>query len=518
MVDRLADRGPVFHDSERLGLSSRDAVRAAVGTDFCDGSNGSTIMNATRIAAVLKNGQPGQSLEVAGWVRTRRDSKQGFSFIELNDGSCMANLQIVVGSDVPGYEARIKEVTTGASLHVSGELKESPGKGQRVELAARTLEILGTADAEAYPLQKKRHSFEFLREIAHLRPRTNTFGAVARVRNAVCASIHNFFQSRGFLYIQTPIITTSDCEGAGAMFQVTTLDLVKLAHVLKDKRPESPPQPGDGIDYSLDFFGKRASLTVSGQLEAEIFATSLGDCYTFGPTFRAENSNTTRHLAEFWMIEPEMPFYELTDNMRLAEDFIRTLVRDVLARCPEDMAFFNERIEPTVLANLQNIADNDFVRLPYTEAIDILQKSGQTFEFPIEWGRDLQSEHERFLTEKHFQRPVILFDYPRTLKPFYMRCNDDGKTVRAMDVLVPRVGEIIGGSQREERYDVLVERLRECRLDPKDYWWYLDLRKYGTVPHSGFGLGLERAILLLTGMANIRDVIPFPRTPKSADF
>ncbi len=464
-------------------------------------------MNIMRIADILKTGQPGQTLEVAGWVRTRRDSKQGFSFVELNDGSCLANLQIVVGADIPGYEARIKQVTTGGSVHVAGELKESPGKGQRVELAARSLEILGTADAEAYPLQKKRHSFEFLREIAHLRPRTNTFGAIARVRNAVCASIHQFFQSRGFLYIQTPIITTSDCEGAGAMFQVTTLDLAKLA--LAGTRE---------IDYGLDFFGKRASLTVSGQLEAEIFATSLGNCYTFGPTFRAENSNTTRHLAEFWMIEPEMPFCELADNMRLAEEFIRTLVRDVLEKCPEDVAFFNERIEPTVLANLRNIAENDFVRLPYTEAIEILEASGQTFEFPIEWGRDLQSEHERFLTEKHFQRPVILFDYPRTIKPFYMRCNDDGKTVRAMDVLVPRVGEIIGGSQREERLDVLTERLKECHLNPDDYWWYLDLRRYGTVPHSGFGLGLERVMLLITGMANIRDVIPFPRTPKSADF
>jgi asparaginyl-tRNA synthetase len=465
-------------------------------------------MNISRIADILKTGQPGQTLEVAGWVRTRRDSKQGFSFVELNDGSCLANLQVVIGTDVPGYEAHIKQATTGASLRISGELKESPGKGQRVELAAKSLAILGTADAEAYPLQKKRHSFEFLREIAHLRPRTNTFGAIARVRNAVCASIHNYFQSRGFLYIQTPIITTSDCEGAGAMFQVTTLDLAKLAQLAGARE----------IDYNLDFFGKRASLTVSGQLEAEIFATSLGNCYTFGPTFRAENSNTTRHLAEFWMIEPEMPFYELPDNMRLAEDFIRTLIRNVLEKCPEDVAFFNERIEPTVLANLKNIAENDFVRLPYTEAVDILKKSGQTFEFPVDWGRDLQSEHERFLTEKHFQKPVILFDYPRTIKPFYMKCNDDGKTVRAMDVLVPRVGEIIGGSQREERLDVLEERLKECHLPPEDYWWYLDLRRYGSVPHSGFGLGLERVILLITGMANIRDVIPFPRTPKSAEF
>jgi len=474
-------------------------------------------MTPSRIADILKSGQPGQTLEVAGWVRTRRDSKQGFSFIELNDGSCMANLQIVVGSEVPDFAELIKHVTTGASLRASGELKESPGKGQRVELAARSLRILGTADAEAYPLQKKRHSFEFLREIAHLRPRTNTFGAIARVRNTVCASIHRFFQSRGFLYIQTPIITTSDCEGAGAMFQVTTLDLARLAAASAAPSAAAQGAPRE-IDYTQDFFGKRASLTVSGQLEAEIFATSLGSCYTFGPTFRAENSNTTRHLAEFWMIEPEMPFYELDDNMQLAEDFIRTVVRDVLEQCPEDTAFFNERIEPTVLASLQNIADNEFVRLPYTEAIDILLGSGQTFEFPVAWGRDLQSEHERYLTEQHFKRPVILFDYPRAIKPFYMKCNDDGKTVRAMDVLVPRVGEIIGGSQREERLEMLIERLKECHLEPKDYWWYLDLRRYGTVPHSGFGLGLERVMLLITGMANIRDVIPFPRTPKNAEF
>jgi asparaginyl-tRNA synthetase len=471
-------------------------------------------MPLTRIVEILKSGQPGQSLEVAGWVRTRRDSKQGFSFIELNDGSCLANLQIVVGAEVPDVAETIKHVTTGAAVRIAGELKESPGKGQRVELAAHSLKIVGTSDAEAYPLQKKRHSFEFLREIAHLRPRTNTFGAIARVRNQVCASIHGFFQSRGFLYIHTPIITTSDCEGAGAMFQVTTLDLAKLPSA-----PSTAPAGGPReVDYSNDFFGKRASLTVSGQLEVESFATSLGCCYTFGPTFRAENSNTARHLAEFWMVEPEMPFYELDDNMGLAEDFIRALVRDVLEHCPEDVAFFNERIEPTVLENLKNIAESEFVRLPYTEAIDVLTKSGQTFEFPVSWGRDLQSEHERYLTEQHFKRPVILFDYPRTIKPFYMRCNDDGKTVRAMDVLVPRVGEIIGGSQREERLDVLIERLKECHLDPKDYWWYLDLRRYGTVPHSGFGLGLERVMLLITGMANIRDVIPFPRTPKNAEF
>ncbi len=463
-------------------------------------------MTRQLIADLLKHGRAGENVHIGGWVRTRRDSKQGFSFIELNDGSCLANLQVVVDATVPGYAEHVKDVTTGASLRVEGVLKESPGQGQRIELQATALNLVGQAEAEAYPLQKKRHSFEFLREIAHLRPRTNTFGAIARVRNAICAAIHNFFQSRGFVYIQTPIITTSDCEGAGEMFQVTTLDLAKLA------------QSKSAVDFSLDFFGKRASLTVSGQLEAEIFATSVGNCYTFGPTFRAENSNTTRHLAEFWMIEPEMPFYELNDNMLLAEEFIKTVVGDVLARCPEDMKFFNERIDNTVLETLANITGNDFVRLSYTEAIDLLAESGEAFEYPIAWGRDLQSEHERYLTEKHFQRPVILYDYPRTIKPFYMRVNDDGKTVRAMDVLVPRVGEIIGGSQREERYDVLVERLRECRLNPDDYWWYLDLRRYGTVPHSGFGLGLERVVQLITGMANIRDCIPFPRTPKSAEF
>lgn len=461
----------------------------------------------TRVATIFKDGQAGQVVETAGWVRTRRDSKNGFSFVELNDGSCMSGLQIVVDSDVPGYEETIKSVTTGASIRVSGELKDSPGKGQSIEMQCKTLELLGTADPETFPLQKKRHSFEFLREIAHLRPRTNTFGAVGRVRNCISRSIHNFFQDRGFLYINTPIITTSDCEGAGEMFGVTTLDMARLAQMEKTE-----------IDWSQDFFGKPASLTVSGQLEAEIFATSLGDCYTFGPTFRAENSNTTRHLAEFWMVEPEMPFYELDDNMALAESFIRTIVRDCLEQCPEDMEFFNKRIDDTVFATLQTIADKDFIRLTYTEAVEILISTDHKFDYPVEWGIDLQSEHERFLTEQHFKQPIILYDYPRTIKPFYMKCNDDEKTVRAMDVLVPRVGEIIGGSQREERLDVLVSRMKECDLDPEEYSWYVDLRRYGTVPHSGFGLGLERMVQLVTGMANIRDVIPFPRTPKNAAF
>jgi asparaginyl-tRNA synthetase len=462
-------------------------------------------MVRTRIARVLSESQPGETVNVRGWVRTRRDSKQGFSFVELNDGSSFKGLQIVIDADVAGYDA-IKDVTTGSSVCITGEVKESPGKGQRVELQATELRLLGTAPAETYPLQKKGHSFEFLREIAHLRPRTNTFGAITRVRNAAAAAIHDFFQSRDFYYIQTPVITTSDCEGAGQMFTVTTLNLERIAEIQTQ------------IDYAQDFFGKRASLTVSGQLEAEIFACSLGECYTFGPTFRAENSNTTRHLAEFWMVEPEMPFYDLTDNMELAEAFIRHVISAVLDRCGDDMEFFNQRIDKTVLETLRNITDNDFIRLPYTEAIDLLLQSGQKFEYPVEWGCDLQSEHERWLTEQHFKQPVILHDYPRSIKPFYMRCNDDGKTVRAMDVLVPRVGEIIGGSQREERLDVLESRMAECGLEPQDYWWYCDLRRYGTVPHSGFGLGFERLIQLITGMQNIRDCIPFHRVPKSAEF
>jgi len=463
-------------------------------------------MAITRVATILKQTPPDESVTIKGWVRTRRDSKKGFSFIELNDGSSLKNLQVVVDAEVPGYEESIKRVTTGASVGIEGVVRESPGKGQRVEVHATSLSVIGDADPASYPLQKKGHSFEFLREIAHLRPRTNSIGAVSRVRNCISASIHRFFQERGFLYINTPIITTSDCEGAGEMFQVTTLNLPRLAEVQAQ------------IDWKQDFFGKPASLTVSGQLEAEIFATSLGDCYTFGPTFRAENSNTTRHLAEFWMVEPEMPFYELSDNMDLAESFIKTIVDDALQKCPDDMEFFNQRIDETVLDTLENIRSNDFIRLPYTEAVELLRQSGKSFDYAVEWGVDLQSEHERFLTEEHFRQPVILFDYPRSIKPFYMRCNDDQKTVRAMDVLVPRVGEIIGGSQREERLDVLVARIEECGMDPADYWWYTDLRRYGTVPHSGFGLGLERAVQLVTGMSNIREVIPFPRTPGHAEF
>lgn len=463
-------------------------------------------MQRLKVAAALSSTAVGIEVDVRGWIRTKRESKQGFAFIELNDGSSMANLQIVIENTVPGFAEHNKHLTTGSAIRIVGVLKESPAAGQKVEVHATAVELYGTADAEKYPLQKKRHSFEFLREIAHLRTRTNTFGAIFRVRNTLCRAIHDFFQSRGFIYVHSPIITTSDAEGAGAMFQVTTLDLAK------------PPLLEGHVDYSHDFFGKRSALTVSGQLEGEIFATSLGDCYTFGPTFRAENSNTTRHLAEFWMIEPEMPFYELTDNMDLAESFIRTIVAEVLEKCPADMAFFNERIDTTILGKLRNIIDNDFLRLSYTEAVEILMSCGEKFEYPVQWGTDLQSEHERYLTEKKFGKPIILYDYPREIKSFYMRVNDDGRTVRAMDVLVPGVGEIIGGSQREERLDVLISRMQECGLNPEDYWWYVDLRRYGSVPHSGFGLGLERVMLLLTGMANIRDVIPFPRTPKNAEF
>jgi asparaginyl-tRNA synthetase len=448
----------------------------------------------------------GHQVLVQGWIRTRRDSKGGFSFIELNDGSSLANLQIVADGSLPNYESEVKHLNVGSSITVEGEVKASGGRGQVTEVFAKKLTVVGGADPEAYPLQKKQHSLEKLREWAHLRPRTNTFGAVTRVRNCVSRSIHNFFQEEGFLYIHTPIITASDCEGAGAMFLVTTLDLEKL------------PRDGSKINHALDFFGKPAYLTVSGQLEGEIFACSLGKIYTFGPTFRAENSNTSRHLSEFWMVEPEVAFNELTDNMDLAERFLKRIFKDALEQCSEDMAFFNEHYDKTTIETQQKIVATDFRRLPYTEAVEILEKCGEKFEFPVKWGIDLQSEHERYLTEKHFHGPVILYDYPRTLKPFYMRVNDDGKTVRAMDVLVPKVGEIIGGSQREERLDVLTQRMAEQHLKPEDYWWYLDLRRFGTVPHAGFGLGLERAVQFITGMANIRDVIPFPRTPGSAEF
>jgi asparaginyl-tRNA synthetase len=449
----------------------------------------------------------GRQAALQGWVRTRRDSKGGFSFLELNDGSCLANIQIVADGKLPNYESEIKHLSPGCSVTIRGEVKPSGGKEQATEVHASEVIVHGWADPEAYPLQKKRHTLEKLREWAHLRPRTNTMGAVMRVRNRICRSIHDFFQEEGFLYVHTPIITASDAEGAGEMFRVSTVD------------PANPPRTQDGkVDYAQDFFGKPAYLTVSGQLEGEIYATALGKIYTFGPTFRAENSNTSRHLAEFWMIEPEAAFFELEDNMALAERFLKRIVTDVLADCQEDMQFFHERIDNTVLAALETVRDKPFLRLSYTEAIELLEKSGEKFEFPVKWGSDLQAEHERYLTEKKFNAPVILYDYPRGIKAFYMRLNDDQNTVRAMDVLVPRVGEIIGGSQREERLEVLVERMKEQGLNPDDYWWYLDLRRFGTVPHAGFGLGLERMVQFVTGMANIRDVIPFPRTPGSAEF
>ncbi len=458
------------------------------------------------VAAARTTEHIGQEVELRGWVRTRRDSKAGFSFLELNDGSCLGNVQVIAPAELPNYESDIRRSGNGWSLRVVGELKESPAKGQATEVHATQIEIFGEADADAYPLQKKRTSFEKLREWAHLRPRTNTFGAVARVRNQICRSIHDFYQENGFLYVHPPIITASDCEGAGAMFRVTTID------------PAKPPRNDAGVNYEEDFFGRKTFLTVSGQLEAEIFACSLGKVYTFGPTFRAENSNTSRHLAEFWMIEPEMAFYDLNDNMDLAEEFLKRIFSDVLSHCDEDMQFFNQWVDKTAIETLQGVVEHSFERLPYTEAVKILEGSGQKFEFPVSWGADLQAEHERYLTETHFKKPVILYDYPKAIKSFYMRVNDDDNTVRAMDVLVPRVGEIIGGSQREERLDVLEARMAESGLDANEYWWYLDLRRFGTVPHSGFGLGLERVVQFATGMANIRDVIPFPRTPGNAEF
>jgi asparaginyl-tRNA synthetase len=463
-------------------------------------------MDKITVALARRPESVGRQVTLQGWLRTRRDSKGGFSFLELNDGSCLGNVQVVAPGTLPNYETEVKKLPVGASLTITGEVKQSPAKGQATEVHAAAVTVHGWADPENYPLQKKHHSFEFLRTIAHLRPRTNTLGAVMRVRNCVSRSIHDFFQERGFLYVHTPIITSSDCEGAGQLFRVTTLN---LADVPKEK---------EAVDFTKDFFERPTFLTVSGQLEGETFACALGKIYTFGPTFRAENSNTSRHLAEFWMVEPEMAFYDLNDNMDLAEAFLKRIIGDVLERCPEDMQFFKDRIEPETINRLQHIQGSQFVRLSYTEAVDVLQKSGEKFEYPVSWGHDLQAEHERYLTERHFKSPVILHDYPRTIKPFYMRLNDDGKTVRAMDVLVPGVGEIIGGSQREERLEVLEARMREQGLEPEAYGWYLDLRRFGTVPHAGFGLGLERTVQFLTGMANIRDVIPFPRTPGNAEF
>lgn len=461
----------------------------------------------TPVLETLKKENIGKRVRLCGWVRTRRDSKGGFSFLAINDGSTFDNVQVLAENKLENYESDVLKLGIGSSVEIIGEVVESPGKEQSTEIKAESVKVFGFADPATYPLQKKGTSYEFLRTIAHLRPRTNTFGAVARVRNEICTSIHKFFQNRKFVYVHTPIITGSDCEGAGQMFKVTTLD---LDHV---------PRKDDGtVDYEQDFFGKPTSLTVSGQLEGEIYATALSNIYTFGPTFRAENSNTSRHLSEFWMVEPEMAFCDLEGNMNCAEEFLKTIFNDVLTNCGTDMKFFNERIDKTTIETLTHIVNSDFARVTYTEAVDILLKSGENFEFPVSWGIDLQSEHERYLAEKKFKKPVIVSDYPKGIKAFYMRMNEDNKTVRAMDVLVPKVGEIIGGSQREERLDVLEQRMLDSGLHPEEYWWYLDLRRFGTVPHAGFGLGLERTVQFVTGMANIRDVIPFPRAPKTADF
>lgn len=444
--------------------------------------------------------QPGTRVTARGWVKTLRNSKET-GFIQLTDGSCFKDLQVVVSGGVPA------NIGTGACITVDGELVASPGAGQSVELLAQDITLIGASDVATYPMQKKGHTLEYLREKAHLRVRTNTFGGVFRIRNAISWAIHSFFQERGFINVHTPIITTSDCEGAGAMFGVTTLNL------------QNTPRTNLGdVDFGQDFFGKPAHLTVSGQLEAEIFATAFSNVYTFGPTFRAENSNTPRHLAEFWMVEPEMAFCDLDGDRALAEEFLRYVIGYVLNHCEQDLEFFNQRIDSTVLATLENVANASFEHVTYTEAVRILEKSDKKWEFPVGWGLDLQSEHERYLTEDVFKKPVVVTDYPKEIKAFYMRMNEDEKTVRAMDVLVPRIGEIIGGSQREERHDVLVDRINQAGLPLEPYWWYLELRKYGTVPHAGFGLGLERLVMYVTGMKNIRDVIPFPRTPGNADF
>ena len=457
----------------------------------------------TPIRALLTGGTVGSRARVEGWVRTRRDSK-GFSFLEINDGSCLDNLQVVVDAALPDF-AQVEKAVTGSSVTVTGALVQSPGKGQSVELAAESLTLVHGADAD-FPIQKKRHGFEYLRTIAHLRVRSNTFGAVARLRSALFFAVHEFFQQRGFVFLQAPIITTSDAEGAGEMFRVTTLD------------PLEAPRTGEGVDWSRDFFGTRTGLTVSAQLEAEVFAQAFHDVYSFGPTFRAENSNTSRHAAEFWMIEPEIAFSDLADNRRLAEDFIRFILAAARDRCPEELAFFDKRIEPGLLAKIEHVLESPFETIAYDEAVKLLEASGESFEFPVGWGHDLQSEHERYLTEKKFGRPLFVINYPREIKAFYMRQNDDGRTVAAMDLLVPGVGEIVGGSQREERLDKLQARMKEMGIDAGEYWWYLDLRRYGSTPHSGFGVGFERLLMWLTGLHNIRDVIPFPRTPGNAAF
>jgi len=462
-------------------------------------------LSHTKVKELLAMKPEGQEVVAKGWVRTKRGNKN-VAFIALNDGSVIHTIQVVAHPEQFGEEL-MKNITTGACLRVVGKLVESLGSGQPVEIQAQEIEIYGPADPDTYPLQKKGHSMEFLREIAHLRPRTNTFGAILRIRHAMSFAIHKYFNNKGFYYLHTPIITGSDAEGAGEMFRVTVFDL------------GNPPRTPEGeIDYNLDFFAKPTNLTVSGQLEGELGAMALGEVYTFGPTFRAENSNTPRHLAEFWMIEPEMAFYEIKENMDLAEDFLKYLVGYALENCIDDLAFFNQMYDRELIERLKFVVDNEFIRMSYTEAIGILEKSGQKWEFPVSWGCDLQAEHERYLVEKHFRKPVILTDYPKKIKAFYMYLNEDDLTVRAMDVLFPKIGEIIGGSQREHRLDKLEQRIREQNIPEKDMWWYLDTRRFGTAPHAGFGLGFERLILFVTGMGNIRDVIPFPRTPRNAEF
>jgi len=460
-------------------------------------------MKRTRIVHLLNTDSPADDVLIQGWIRTRRDSK-GFSFIEVNDGSCLKNMQVIADSSLDNYES-ITKLSTGSAVSIAGKLVPSQGAGQKWEIQATQVDIVSIAP-ETYPLQKKRHTDEFLRSIAHLRPRTNKFGAAFRIRSEMAYAIHHFFREKGFRYIHTPIITGSDCEGAGELFRVTALDLDKLAAT------------GGKVDYAQDFFGKEASLTVSGQLAAEMFALALGDVYTFGPTFRAENSNTRRHAAEFWMVEPEMAFCNLDGNMDLGEEMIRYLVEFALKECKSDLELFAKWVDKKLMSTLENIVQSEFMRLPYSEAVDILQKSKKKFEYPVQFGTDFQSEHEWYLTEDHFKKPVIVYDYPKSIKPFYMRVNDDDRTVGAMDVLVPSIGEIIGGSQREERLDVLERRIEEIGMPKENYWWYLESRQYGTVPHSGFGLGFERLLMLVTGISNIRDVIPFPRTPNNIEF
>ena len=463
-------------------------------------------MKSLRVAEVIRSSETGYDVMIRGWVRTRRDSKS-CSFLEINDGSSLKGLQVVVDHTLPNFETDVLRTHTGAAVEIAGSVVQSLGKDQAVELKASEFKLVGFCPADEYPLQKKRHTNEFLRTIAHLRPRTNTFGAVFRVRSAAAFAIHKFFNERGFTYVHTPIITASDCEGAGELFTVTTLDMEKL-----------PTTDKGAVDMSKDFFGAHAGLTVSGQLNAEVFAMALSNVYTFGPTFRAENSNTPRHLAEFWMIEPEMAFCDLQGDMQLAEDFLKYVIGYVLDTCVEDMQFFDKWVENGIIESLQKVREAAFERLSYTDAIAALEKSGKKFEFPVAWGSDIQTEHERFLTEEFVGKPVFITNYPKAIKAFYMRENEDGKTVAATDLLVPRLGEIIGGSQREEREDVLLNRIRESNLPEKDLWWYLELRRYGTVPHAGFGLGFERLLMYMTGIANIRDIIPFPRTPGNAQF